>query len=36
MLQRVIRRGFCVNNFDALHTRNYENRHDKAFMDKFQ
>lgn len=36
MLRKVIRRGFCVNNNDAFHTRNYENHHQKAFMNKFQ
>lgn len=35
MLRKVIRRGFCVNNNDALHSRNYQNNHQKAFMEKF-
>ncbi len=35
MFLRVLRRGFCVNNNDPIHTRNYQNSQKKALWEKF-
>lgn len=36
MLRQVIRRGFCVNNNDPIHVRNYRNDHARTIWDKLQ
>jgi hypothetical protein len=36
MLRKVIQRGFCVNNNDPFHAKNYQNDHYKGLFEKFR
>lgn len=35
MFKQVVKRGFCVNNKDAFHTKNYQNDHSRGLFKKF-